>query len=113
MNDGLRSITNAANPDLAGVERDRRTVVASPGTLADDDVIINRRMGSHGAGLIPESANVLTHCNTGSLATVEYGTALGVVRSAVEAGKRLHVFVDETRPFLQGARLTAWELQQD
>ena len=71
------------------------------------------RIGAHGAELIPDGANVLTHCNTGALATVEYGTALGVIRAAVEAGKRLHVFVDETRPFLQGARLTAWELQQD
>ena len=81
--------------------------------LADEDVAACRQIGSHGATLVPAQANVLTHCNTGSLATVEYGTALGVVRAAHEAGKQLHVYVDETRPFLQGARLTAWELQQE
>jgi methylthioribose-1-phosphate isomerase len=81
--------------------------------MADADVVTNRRMGAHGAGLVPEDAQVLTHCNTGSLATVEYGTALGVIRAAAEAGKVRNVLVDETRPFLQGARLTAWELQQD
>ncbi len=80
--------------------------------MADDDVAVNKRMGAHGAGLVPDVANVLTHCNTGGLATVDYGTALGVIRAAHERGKKLHVWVDETRPFLQGARLTAWELQQ-
>ena len=69
-------------------------------------------MGANGAALVP-AGDILTHCNTGSLATVEYGTALGVIRAAREAGKQIHVYVDETRPFLQGARLTAWELQQD
>src|SRR5436190_966334 len=81
--------------------------------LCDEDVAANHQMGAHGAALIPEQANVLTHCNTGSLATVEYGTALGVIRSAIGAGKRVHIYVDETRPFLQGTRLTAWELQED
>jgi len=81
--------------------------------LADADVAANQRLGEHGSPLIPDGANVLTHCNTGSLATVDWGTALGVVRSAHRAGKQLHVFVDETRPFLQGSRLTAWELQQE
>jgi len=80
--------------------------------LADEDVAMCRQMGAHGATLVPERANILTHCNTGALATVEYGTALGVVRAAAEAGKQVHVYVDETRPFLQGARLTAWELQR-
>ncbi|HEY8477589.1 MAG TPA: S-methyl-5-thioribose-1-phosphate isomerase [Chloroflexota bacterium] len=80
--------------------------------LADEDVLTNQRMGAHGAALVPDGANILTHCNTGGLATVDYGTALGVVRAAHEQGKRVHVWVDETRPFLQGARLTAWELQQ-
>jgi methylthioribose-1-phosphate isomerase len=88
-------------------------VVAEARRLADEDVILNRQIGAHGAALVPEQANVLTHCNTGSLATVEYGTALGVIRAAAEAGKGLHVYVDETRPFLQGARLTAWELQRE
>ena len=78
-----------------------------------DDIAACRAMGRHGAVLVPESATVLTHCNAGGLATAGYGTALGVVRSAVEQGKRVRVLVDETRPFLQGARLTAWELLQD
>jgi methylthioribose-1-phosphate isomerase len=70
-------------------------------------------MGHHGAALMPASGGVLTHCNAGALATCGYGTALGVIRAAVEVGKRIHVFADETRPFLQGARLTAWELVKD
>jgi len=81
--------------------------------LADEDVEINRRMGAHGAEVIADGDHILTHCNTGSLATVDYGTALGVVRSAWEQGKHVHVWVDETRPRLQGARLTAWELMCD
>jgi len=78
-----------------------------------EDVEINRRMGRHGAALVPDGARILTHCNAGALATAGYGTALGVVRAAVEAGKKVEVFADETRPFLQGARLTAWELAKD
>ena len=70
-------------------------------------------MGMHGATLVPEDARILTHCNAGALATAGYGTALGVVRAAVASGKAIHVYVDETRPFLQGARLTAWELAHD
>ncbi len=80
--------------------------------LADEDVAVNQRMAAHGAALVPDGASILTHCNTGALATVDYGTALGVIRAAHEAGKRVHVWVDETRPFLQGARLTTWELLQ-
>jgi methylthioribose-1-phosphate isomerase len=78
-----------------------------------EDVAANRSMGGHGAGLLRDGARVLTHCNAGALATAGHGTALGVIRSAVEAGKRIVVIADETRPFLQGARLTAWELAQD
>lgn len=78
-----------------------------------DDVDANRRIGRHGAALLGERVTVLTHCNAGALATAGYGTALGVVRAAVEAGKQVAVFADETRPYLQGARLTAWELQQE
>jgi methylthioribose-1-phosphate isomerase len=78
-----------------------------------EDVEANRRIGRHGAGLVPRRATILTHCNAGALATAGYGTALGVVRAAREAGKRVEVLADETRPFLQGARLTAWELQKD
>ena len=80
--------------------------------IAADDVAGNRRLGAHGAELLPEEARVLTHCNTGSLACVGYGTALGVVRAAHESGRRPSVWVDETRPVLQGSRLTAWELRR-
>lgn len=81
--------------------------------LANADIETNQRLGAHGARLIPQGARILTHCNTGSLATVGWGTALGVVRSAHQAGTALHVVVDETRPFLQGSRLTAWELDAE
>jgi methylthioribose-1-phosphate isomerase len=81
--------------------------------VAAEDVAANRAMGAHGAALIVDSARLLTHCNAGALATAGHGTALGVIRSAVAAGKRVSVIADETRPFLQGARLTAWELAQD
>lgn len=78
-----------------------------------EDIAINQAIGRHGAPLVPDEKTVLTHCNAGALATAGYGTALGVIRAAVAAGKKIDVFADETRPFLQGARLTAWELQQD
>ncbi len=78
-----------------------------------EDIEINRAMGRHGAALVPDGKTVLTHCNAGALATAGYGTALGVIRAAVESGKKIDVFADETRPFLQGARLTVWELQHD
>jgi methylthioribose-1-phosphate isomerase len=78
-----------------------------------EDIAINQAIGRHGADLVPDGKTVLTHCNAGALATAGYGTALGVIRAAVAAGKRVDVFADETRPFLQGARLTVWELSQD
>jgi len=78
-----------------------------------EDIAINQAMGRHGAALMPASGSVLTHCNAGALATAGYGTALGVIRAAVEQGKKIHVYADETRPFLQGSRLTAWELIKD
>ena len=78
-----------------------------------EDIAANQAMGRHGATLMPASGGVLTHCNAGALATAGYGTALGVIRAAVEQGKKIHVYADETRPFLQGARLTAWELMKD
>lgn len=81
--------------------------------ICREDVRLNRAMGSHGERLLGSRARVLTHCNAGALATAGHGTALGVIRSAVAAGKEIEVYADETRPFLQGARLTAWELQQD
>ena len=92
----------------------RARLVAESQRMHEEDLAANRAMGLHGAGLIPDGATVLTHCNAGALATAgDYGTALGVIRAAVEAGKRVAVFADETRPFLQGARLTAWELHKD
>ena len=81
--------------------------------MLDEDIETNRRMGRFGAERLPDGGNVLTHCNAGALATVGFGTALGVIRAAVEAGKTLHVYADETRPRLQGMKLTAWELAQD
>ncbi|HEY7446426.1 MAG TPA: S-methyl-5-thioribose-1-phosphate isomerase, partial [Vicinamibacterales bacterium] len=81
--------------------------------IHDDDVASCRAMGAHGAALVPDRARILTHCNAGALATAGYGSALGVIRAAVEQGKQVTVLADETRPFLQGARLTAWELLRD
>ncbi len=78
-----------------------------------EDIAINKAIGKNGADLVPDGKTVLTHCNAGALATAGFGTALGVIRAAVEAGKKIDVFADETRPFLQGSRLTVWELQQD
>ncbi|SPF48751.1 Methylthioribose-1-phosphate isomerase [Candidatus Sulfotelmatobacter kueseliae] len=78
-----------------------------------EDIAANQAMGRHGAALMPAEGGVLTHCNAGALATAGYGTALGVIRAAVEQGKKIHVYADETRPFLQGSRLTAWELMKD
>src|SRR6202046_5118315 len=78
-----------------------------------EDIAANKAMGRHGATLMPNQGGVLTHCNAGALATAGYGTALGVIRAAVEQGKKIHVYADETRPFLQGSRLTAWELMKD
>ena len=81
--------------------------------MAEEDIATNRRIGTHGVELIPPGSRILTHCNAGALATVGWGTALGVVRSAHLADKQIHVFATETRPFLQGARLTMWELSQE
>jgi methylthioribose-1-phosphate isomerase len=91
----------------------RGRLVEEAARVKDEDIAINRAIGRHGAPLVPAGKTVLTHCNAGALATAGYGTALGVIRAAVECGKRIDVFADETRPFLQGARLTVWELQQD
>ncbi|MEP7362910.1 MAG: S-methyl-5-thioribose-1-phosphate isomerase, partial [Acidobacteriota bacterium] len=95
------------------VEEIRAALVAEAQLIKEEDIEINRAMGGHGAPLVPDGKTVLTHCNAGALATAGYGTALGVIRAAIESGKKIDVFADETRPFLQGARLTAWELQQD
>ncbi|MCX6586951.1 MAG: S-methyl-5-thioribose-1-phosphate isomerase [Acidobacteria bacterium] len=88
-------------------------LVAEARRVKEEDVAICMAIGAHGAPLVPDGKTVLTHCNAGALATAGYGTALGVIRAAVAAGKKIDVFADETRPFLQGARLTAWELQED
>jgi methylthioribose-1-phosphate isomerase len=96
-----------------GMDVLRSALVRESLAIFSADIEANRAIGRYGQALIPENARVLTHCNAGALATAGYGTALGVVRAAVEAGKRIQVFADETRPFLQGARLTAWELQKD
>ncbi len=95
------------------LENVRSALIREAEEMHREDIEINRRMGQNGQALIGQEAVVLTHCNAGALATAGYGTALGVIRAAVEAGKKIHVFADETRPFLQGARLTAWELQKD
>jgi methylthioribose-1-phosphate isomerase len=103
----LRARTAASSREAAAA------LLACAHELRDDDIRLNRAMGAHGARLLGANTRVLTHCNAGALATAGHGTALGVLRSAVEAGKHIEVYADETRPFLQGARLTAWELQQD
>lgn len=94
------------------VERIRAELLAEAERIADEDVATNQRMGDYGASIVPPNATVFHHCNTGALATVDWGTALGVIRSAHEQGKNIHVLVDETRPRLQGARLTSWELKR-
>jgi methylthioribose-1-phosphate isomerase len=90
----------------------RQFILDEAQRIADEDVEINKRMAEHGAKLINDGDTIIHHCNTGALATVDWGTALGVIRTAHEQGKKIHVLVDETRPRLQGARLTAWELEQ-
>jgi len=102
----------AAQPE-ASVAAIQTALIAEAQKMYDEDIASCRQMGKHGAPLLPRSGGVLTHCNAGALATCGYGTALGVIRAAVESGANLHVYADETRPFLQGARLTAWELLHD
>jgi len=91
----------------------REALIAEAIRIGEEDVAINRRLGANGRDLIPDGARILTHCNAGALATAGYGTAVGVIRAAREEGKKLQVYVDETRPVLQGARLTAWELMRE
>jgi methylthioribose-1-phosphate isomerase len=109
----LQSVLGAAEEAVrAAPQVMRQRVLKAAQDLAEADVRANRAIGQYGAALIRDGDTVLHHCNTGALATVDFGTALGVIRAAHEKGTRLHVLVDETRPRLQGARLTAWELQQ-
>lgn len=98
--------------EAGGVDDLRAEILAEAQLIADQDVQINKQMATHGANMMGENETVIHHCNTGALATVDWGTALGVIRMAQEQGKNPHVLVDETRPRLQGARLTAWELEQ-
>jgi len=91
----------------------KRELVEESKRMHAEDIAANQAMGRYGATLMPSEGGVLTHCNAGALATAGYGTALGVIRAAVEQGKKIHVYADETRPFLQGSRLTAWELMKD
>jgi len=103
----------AAAETGASVEQIKDRLDADAQAIHDEDVASCRAMGAFGAAIVPDDARILTHCNAGALATAGYGTALGVIRGAVEAGKHVTVLADETRPFLQGARLTAWELVRD
>ncbi len=109
---GLKRVLYAAR-SAHDVREIRAAVVREAKRIADEDVEANRKMGKHGARLLKSGDVVLTHCNAGALATVDYGTALGVVRTAWRQGKRIRVVATETRPFLQGARLTAWELKRE
>jgi methylthioribose-1-phosphate isomerase len=97
----------------ATIQQVQDRLLAEAHAMYNEDIAACKAMGAHGGPLLPDSGGVLTHCNAGALATCGYGTALGVIRSAVELGKKIHVYADETRPFLQGARLTAWELMAD
>ncbi|MDR3587366.1 MAG: S-methyl-5-thioribose-1-phosphate isomerase [Desulfosporosinus sp.] len=99
--------------DVEDLDEVREILIEEAGRIAEDDRRMNRLIGKYGNEIVPEKANILTHCNAGALATVEYGTALGVIRAAHEAGKTILVYADETRPLLQGARLTVLELQED
>ena len=106
-------IMNKARENRGSLEDMKKTIISEALTMADEDVKVNRRIGKHGAKLLSDGETVLTHCNAGSLATVDYGTALAVIRAAWEEGKHINVIADETRPKLQGARLTAYELMRD
>jgi methylthioribose-1-phosphate isomerase len=103
----------AAASSALPLDQVRRLLLAEAQTIRDEDIAANRAMGAHGASLVPPNARILTHCNAGALATAGYGTALGVVRAAHEQGKVALVWVDETRPVMQGSRLTAWECVRD
>ena len=108
----IRRMFDAAKAFQGTADELRAYMLRLSKNIADEDVEINKRMATFGAALIEDGDHIIHHCNTGALATVDWGTALGVIRMAHEQGKRIHVFVDETRPRLQGARLTAWELEQ-
>lgn len=107
-----RVLNKAASLDNADVPTIRKAILNEAHLIAEEDIRANQQIGTNALPLIPNPAKILHHCNTGSLATVDYGTALGIIRTAHENGKQVHVYLDETRPRLQGARLSAWELSQ-
>src|SRR5919109_1341551 len=109
----MRKVFSEAAQGGCSVDEIKQRLEAEARRIHDEDVDSCRTMGAHGATLVPDDARILTHCNAGALATAGYGTALGVIRAAAGQGKRVAVFADETRPFLQGARLTAWELVKE
>ena len=111
--DRMKVLFSSLRTSGAGMEEIREGFLAEAHRIYEEDIAFCKAMGAFGGELLPEEGGVLTHCNAGALATAGYGTALGVIRSAVEMGKKIHVYADETRPFLQGARLTAWELMED
>ncbi|MDQ2832245.1 MAG: S-methyl-5-thioribose-1-phosphate isomerase [Acidobacteriota bacterium] len=109
----IRSLYRELAAKGASIVEIKAAAVARARRMYDEDIAACRQMGAHGAALLPKQGTVLTHCNAGALATCGYGSALGVIRAAIERGHKIDVFADETRPFLQGARLTAWELMKD
>jgi methylthioribose-1-phosphate isomerase len=111
--DEIRNLYNSQAAKNTPIPEIRAAVVARARQMYDEDIAACKQMGAHGAALLPKEGTVLTHCNAGALATCGYGTALGVIRAAIERGHKIDVLADETRPFLQGARLTAWELMKD
>src|SRR5471030_1559571 len=109
----IRDLYEQMKASGASIAEIKDGVVAEACLMYDEDIAACKQMGKNGAALLPQEGTVLTHCNAGALATCGYGSALGVIRAAIEAGHEIDVFADETRPFLQGARLTAWELMKD
>ncbi len=107
MSEKFQSLNSKLIPEI------KRLLIEEAQRMHAEDIAANQAMGRYGAALMPTSGGVLTHCNAGALATCGYGTALGLIRAAIEQGKKIHVYADETRPFLQGSRLTAWELMKD
>jgi methylthioribose-1-phosphate isomerase len=111
--DEIRNLYNELAAKNTTIPEIKAAVVAKAQRMYDEDIAACKQMGANGASLLPQKGTVLTHCNAGALATCGYGSALGVIRAAIERGHKIDVFADETRPFLQGARLTAWELMKD
>jgi len=111
--DRMKRVFAGLHSSSASMKQVQERLLAEAHAMYEEDIAACKTMGAFGGALLPDEGGVLTHCNAGALATCGYGTALGVIRSAVEQGKRIHVYADETRPFLQGARLTAWELMAD